>query len=135
MDSALYLTKGEQKIFGSLSRDLQEGWKVEEETEESYESLRQIAMRYQMADLSSYPEVEKIAEAMKAGKDLSSFSLDDLPQESLKELFFVMGARGVNSLIQTLIHELKNYADVEALSALSTVRHELLSINASATHS
>ena len=135
MAATLYLTAPEQKIFESLPKDLQEGWTVENEAGEHYESVRQISMRYQMADFSAYPELQNVAETLKQGKDLSSFSLDDFPAEALKELFFVMGARGVNSLIQTLIHELKNDADVEALSALSTVRHELLSINASATHS
>lgn len=135
MAATLYLTAQEQKVFGLLPDNLQEGWTIENETGTHYESVRQIAMRYQMADFSAYPELQSVAEIMKQGKDLSSFSLDDVPPEALKELFFVMGARGVNSLVQTLIHELKNDADVEALSALSNVRHELLSINSSATHS
>ncbi len=134
MASPLYLTADEKKLFAALPKNLQEGWQVEEEKGTMYESVRQIAMRYQMADFSAYPGLKKIGETMKKGGDISSFSLDDIPAEALKELYFTMGARGVKSLILTFLTEVKNDADIEALSVLSIVRHKLLELNSTASH-
>lgn len=134
MAATLYLTAQEQKVFAALSKDLQEGWKLEEETGTSYESVRQIAMRYHMADFSAYPKLQRVIDMIMSGKNLSGFSFDDLPPESFKELSFTMGARGINSLMQTLITDIKNDDDMQALASLSAMRHELLAINSSATH-
>lgn len=117
-----------------VDASLREGWIVERETLNTYESPRQIQMRFAMADFSLYPEVEKLRTRMAAGEDVGADVLASVPQDVQQEVFFMIGARGVHDLLHMLLHAMNSDEDVEALSVLSTVRHKLLSLNASAIH-
>jgi hypothetical protein len=132
MDTTLYLTATEKKVFDALGSELRDGWKVVPEKLSCYESLRQISMRFGMADFAAYPELKAIAAAMKEEKPVK-FSLKDIPDAAMQELCFTIGARGMNALMQTLVSELKSDEDIEALAALSAFRHKLLEINSTAT--
>ncbi|MDB4978219.1 MAG: hypothetical protein JWM56_405 [Candidatus Peribacteria bacterium] len=130
----LYLTTDEQTAFKALPADLQEGWEVETETATDYESLRQIKMRYYLADFSHVPEVKAIADRIANNEPIGDLSLGNIPANIQKELYFTLGARGVKALIETLVHEIASDDDIEALSTLSIVRHKLLEINSTSTH-
>jgi hypothetical protein len=134
MNTTIYLTKDEQTVFDSLSEEVKTGWTVEEETLTCYETLRQIHMRISLADFRHHPEVKNILEKIKNGMSPEKISLDSIDAQVQKELFFTIGARGVAAFIATLLPEIKDDEDVEALATFSSIRHELLSINASATH-
>lgn len=134
MTTTLYLTTEEKKLFDALSPSLQEGWTVEQEDLDCYESDKQIQMRYRLADFSAYPEVAHMVESVVNGEDPATLSLDALPDTVQKELYFTMGARGVNALIRILISAISTDDDIAALAALSAARHELLTINKTATH-
>lgn len=134
MNQTLFLTDAERASFDSLPSAIKEGWDVQAETNESYESLRQIQMRYSLSDFSFHPEIKSFVDAIADGGEPNLDVLDSLSPEVEKEIFFVLGARGVKSLIEALLGEVENDEDVELLASLSAIRHELLSINSSATH-
>lgn len=133
MAQELLLTAKEITIFERVSAPLREGWKVSTETLDCYESAKQLHMRYNMADFTMAPEMKTWADRAKKGEDLKDFSLDTVGVEFQKELFFVLGAKGVNGIIQVLLGNIRNDDDVQALAELTAVRHKLLEINRSAT--
>lgn len=135
MTTELYLTAAERGVFDSLGADLQEGWSVVEETQESYESDRQIKMRYHLADFTAYPEVQELARKFAEGEQITQQDIQNIPAGVQQELYFIIGAKGVSALIGLLLQSLDSDEVIEAVAALSTVRHELLRLNASATHS
>lgn len=96
--------------------------------------MRQIQIRYSLADFSSHPEINSFVESIVNGGEPNMDVIDSLSPEVEKEIFFVMGARGVKSLIETLLPEVANDEDIELLASLSVIRHELLSINASSSN-
>ena len=134
MTNELHLMAKEKAVFEALPDSVQEGWSVIDETLDCFESERQIVMRYRLADFSAYPQVGVMVERIVNGESPADVSLNDLPDGVQKELYFTMGARGVNSLIQTLLPDVNSDDELAALAALSAARHELLEINASATH-
>ena len=130
----VYLTAEEQKVFATLSDSIREGVTIQNEEFDTFESDKQLAMRYHLADFTLYPEVKQIAEAVLNGEDPSSFSLEDVPADVQKELYFTIGARGVDLLIRYVLREIEEAEDCAALCALTNARHELLSINSTAQH-
>ncbi len=134
MTKTLFLTDAERATFDALPSSLRDGWDVQSESQETYESIRQTQIRYSLADFSFHPEINSFVEAIVNGGEPDLDILDSLSPEVEKEIFFVMGARGVKSLIETLLPEIADDEDVELLASLTVIRHELLSINASATH-
>lgn len=134
MNKTLFLTDAERASFESLPSGIKEGWLIEAESVSAYESERQMKIRLSLADFSFHPEIKSFADAIADGGVPDMNVLDSLSPEVEKEIFFVLGARGVKSLIETLLPEIQNDEDVELLASLSAIRHELLSINASATH-
>lgn len=135
MEKTLFLTAEEERTFRGIPAALREGWQVTEETLKSYESLRQIAMRYSMADFSRYPAIGKAVETIANGNPPKTFSLDGIEADVLRELLFTIGARGVGALMETLLRELKTDEDVSALATLGIARHKLLELNAFSIHS
>jgi len=134
MTKTLFLTSAERATFDALPSSLRDGWDVQSESLETYESMRQIQIRYSLADFSSHPEINSFVESIVNGGEPNMDVIDSLSPEVEKEIFFVMGARGVKSLIETLLPEVANDEDVELLASLSVIRHELLSINASSSN-
>lgn len=135
MTTEIILTLAEQSLYNLLPDSLKEGWSVKEETLSSYESERQIVMRHRLADFTAYPQVAVMVERIVNGESFENFSISDLPDTIQNELYFMIGARGVNALMQTLLSEITTDEDVVALAALSAARHKLLEINSAATHS
>lgn len=135
MNTTIFLTGEEQEMFNAIPSSLREGWNVQPETLESYESLRQIRMRISLADFKFHPGLKVILDQISEGQPPDSIPFDHIGPEVQKELFFIIGARGVAAFIATLLREIATDADIEALATLSAIRHELLTINLSATHS
>ncbi|MBT4119354.1 MAG: hypothetical protein HOG89_02015 [Candidatus Peribacter sp.] len=135
MTTDIYLSEAEQNTFNSFSDSLKEGWNIISESLTCYESERQIVMRHRMADFTAFPQVAAMLDRIVEGEPLEHFSLSTIPDEVQKEIYFTMGARGVNAFIQTLLPAIKTDDDVVALATLSAARHKLLEINSSATHS
>src|SRR3989344_4899448 len=123
-----YLTKNEQKLFLELPAALREGWDVKEETFTCYESLEQVATRMYLVDFTLHPNMKSIVERVKKN-DFASITPEEIPSDMQMQLYFVMGARGVRSLMQTLMPEARNDEDLLALAFLSQVRQRLLNVN------
>jgi len=134
MTNSIFLTDKERETFDRLPSSVKEGWETQTESHTVYESERQMKIRYSLADFSFHPEIKSFVEGIVEGGAPDMNILDSLTPEVEKEIFFILGARGVKALIETLLPEIENDEDMELLAALSVVRHELLSINASATH-
>ena len=135
MHMVVYLTAEERAAFDALPADIREGWDVQEETLDCYESYAQLQMRYNLADFDMYPDMKNWAEKIQNGEGIDGFSVDHIDPVAQNELFFVMGARGMKTLIDTVLGDISDDEDVRALSELSTVRHKLLEINSSAVYS
>ncbi len=131
MDKQLLLTKDEILTFKSLDATVSSSYKPMEEKLDCYETPRQLTMRYSLADFSAVPKMKDLA--MKLQKGDLSFSIDDIPEEAQKEVYFVLGARGVGVLIQSLLPG-ANAEELEAVAMLSQIRHKLLEINSTAVH-
>lgn len=133
MNATLYLHADERVSFDALSADIREGWTVEDETSDSYESVRQIALRYGMADFGMHPNVKTVVDQIANGTPPDAVSLKQIGPDVLKELFYAIGARGVRALMQTMLSNIRTDQDLEAYASLSVVRHKLLELNASTT--
>lgn len=127
----LYLTQDEKKIFENLSEALREGWKIQDETINAYETDEQLAVRVSMADTDRWPELKKLMQEMKEGKEVNVTDIKSIPESAMPELLFTIGARGVTMLIYALMQKAKDDQDIEGLAAFSMLRHDLLETNAS----
>lgn len=116
-------------MFEALSDELKEGWTVEEERSTAYETSEELSMRQKMSSFDEFPQVASLAKQVADGSPLEKLSLQDVPQEVLPELCFVIGATGLSVLVATLLKEMKNDEDVEGLMGLSLLRHEMLLSN------
>ncbi len=131
----LYLTADERKLFDVLSEELKEGWEVEEEVQDSYESPKVLAMRASMASFDMYPELEDLAKRIQTGEDVSNISLADVSEQVLGEFAFTIGAKGLSAFIEQLAKEIQSNEDILGLAGLTLLRHEILDTNASISHS
>ncbi|MFH1444638.1 MAG: hypothetical protein ABIG34_04620 [Candidatus Peregrinibacteria bacterium] len=127
--NTLYLTTEEQKMFQALSDELKEGWTVEKEQSTAYETREELEMRQKMSSFDEFPQVASLAKQVTEGSPLEKLSLQDVPQEVLPELCFVIGATGLSVLITSLLKEIQSDEDVEGLMGLSLLRHEMLLSN------
>ncbi len=134
MNNTIFLTADEQSLFQAVPESLREGWTVQSETLDCYESLRQIRMRISLADFKFHPGVKTILDQISAGESPDKISFEHIGPDVQKELYFTIGARGVAAFIATLLSEISKDEDIEALATLTVIRHELLTINLSATH-
>jgi len=130
--NTLYLTADEKKLFDALSEDLKEGWEVEEEkqvykdTEDRYR-MRLSFLRVSDPALLEFKEkAEKAKSKEEVAKLMEGIDLKGVSQSDLAELFFALGPKDVSILMRLQLSEVKNDKDVEVVSALSNIRHELL---------
>lgn len=127
----IHLTAAEQTQFLTLPEALRQGWTVEEEILSSYEPLSDIQIRYSLVDFTFHPEMKTLAERIANGETPDKISLDALSPDVQSEIFFVLGARGTNVLIQSLFSEITTDADIELLAMLTVIRHKHLELNSS----
>ena len=128
--ASLLLTPVEKKLFDALSEDVKEGWEVVEETGTAYETPRQLQMRYHIASFRRVDAVKKLVEKIHAGEKVDTLSLDGIPDDLLPELYYTIGAHGLQFLMEQLLQNISTDDDLQTLSGLSTLRHELLATNA-----
>ncbi|OGJ62752.1 hypothetical protein A3A67_03485 [Candidatus Peribacteria bacterium RIFCSPLOWO2_01_FULL_51_18] len=127
---AIYLNEAEKSLFDKLPESLKEGWQTEEEKGTAYESDEVLKMRRKMASFVDFPQVIKVLVAVEKG-ETQGLSLVDIPEGILPELFFTIGARGLEVLIMRLLADAKTDGDLEGLAGLATCRHEILETNSS----
>jgi hypothetical protein len=128
MITTIHLTADEKKAYETIPAALRDGWTVEDETQTSYETDRQLMMRAHMSTLHKYVVVQEMAQHVMDGKGLPS--LGGIPDDLLPEVYFTIGARGVDKLIKLAMQTIKTDEDMEGLASLTMIRHELLLTNA-----
>src|SRR3989338_1997973 len=96
MAHPLYLTAQEQKVFEKLPAKLREGWKVEEEKLNAYETPRQLKIRreiFRKKDskfLKLVKDLEKV-KVIRSPEDLVS-QIGEIPKHLLLNIVFMLGA-------------------------------------------
>ena len=135
MDTTLYLTTAEQELLNNIDVTLTENFSVEAETFGMYETIKQLQMRHFLADFTAYPEINTLIEKLKSNPtDITKEDLETMNPEFQEEVYFAIGARGVDVFVQELIKNISDEDDMEALCFLTTVRHKLLDINSKSKH-
>lgn len=131
---SLFLTPEEQQQFLTLHSSLRDGWSIETETLNCYESTLQLQMRYNMADFTMHPSMQNWANRLLKGESVKDFSVADIDPSAYKELFFVLGAKGLKAIIHAMLQEIHDDEDIRALQEFTMARHKLLEINRTAIH-
>lgn len=129
--NTLHLTTEEQKWFETLPAALKEGWTVEPETIDAYETAEELQVRLNITRMPKFPPVDKLLQKLRDGADIKDVNLDDLPEEMMPSFFFAIGAKGVSIFMGALFKLAKDDEDVQALCAMSLIRHDILETNAS----
>lgn len=134
--STLYLTTAERALYAALPASVKSAWggSVEEERGTAWETEEELQERYSALTENLTPEIRVLAERVQRkiteGKDLDQWSADDMPEESLPTIFFMMGAIGLSPMIERVLPSVRDANDVETVALLSTARHRILETNA-----
>jgi hypothetical protein len=126
--NTLYLSKAEQKLWNAFPEALREGWNVETEGNDGYETDDELRMNTCLTTMHKYEAVQEMLNAASNGKEIS-LSLAGVPDEAALDFFFTIGARGIANLIATLMASAFTDNDIMTLSALAEARHEILTVN------
>ncbi len=133
----LHLRPNERKVFEGLSDSIQEEWKVDEETLESYERSEELEMRYRMASFDD-PALQTLCEEVKRAKDArdiekiaGTVDFSSLPHAQVAELFFILGTRVLSAMIRFTLERAESDEDLEGIAALTEIRHMLFEANTS----
>lgn len=132
-NTTLRLTDAEMKRWESLPAERTEGWEVEREDGVAYESPDVLKIRAGMARFDSFPALRAVVDAAMHGKKIDLAAVRDMPESVLPELCFTIGAVGMTVLIGALFAELASDEDVAAIAAMTSIRHDILTTNASVT--
>ncbi len=126
--NTLYLSKAEQKLWDAFPEALREGWTVETEKDDGYETDDELRMNTCLTTMHKYQPVQDMLKAATNGKEMS-MSLLGIPDEAALDFFFTIGARGLSNLVATLLTAAFTDTDIAVLAALSAARHEILTVN------
>ncbi len=132
-NTTLYLLSGERVTWEALSDERKEGWTVKDETGTAFESADVLKIRAGMARFESFPELREVTKKVMAGEKPDLSILERMPEAILPELCFTIGARGVTALIAAQFKTLEKDDDIAALAGLTSIRHDILTTNASVT--
>jgi hypothetical protein len=127
----LHLTPAERTSFEQLPAALRDGSEVRDERTDALETDEQLRIRASMMDAQAIPGFSALLETVKAGGRPDLAKLEAIPDESLPEVLFTIGARGMTTLIATLLPRAASADDVAALAHLTDLRHDILEVNAS----
>ncbi len=132
MPQTLFLTDSEKTMFEGLDSSAKEGWDISEETltfsdTEEYRKIRLELLRVHDPKLQ---ELQKKALEAKTSEEMEELiahiELQDLPEDDLMQLFFAMGPDVLTSFIKVYLEQSKMDDDLEAVCALTSIRHALL---------
>lgn len=128
----LHLTSAEAKKFASLPSDLTTGYTVEAETIVFEDSPRRRGMRFELLAIKD-PELVRLRDSMKAAKTdadfaktLQSLDLTKIHDADFAQMLFAMGPGAIGMIIESLFSGTPSQADIEAATAYSLLRHDML---------
>jgi len=128
----LYLTAGERALYDALSVELKEGWEVEEETQIFTDSPQKQMIRFSLLRIHDPKLLSLREKSMKAStvEEVAALihdaDLKGVDEDDLAELFFALGPTVLTRLIETMFTSVKTDADVEGITALTVIRHTIL---------
>lgn len=130
--NTLFLTSAEQPVFANLNSSLREGWTVTPEELTFADSPFKFRMRLELLRLHD-PSLVALRERVKQMNDsaaiaheLTSIDPKLVLHDDLMSLFFTLGSGILSLLIGELLADVATDKDVQDLSALTFVRHEIL---------
>ena len=132
-NTTLYLLDAEKEAWDALPDERKEGWTVESETLDSFESIDVLKVRAGMARFDTFPALRQIVKSAAAGQKIDLATLKGMPEAVMPELCVTLGAVGVTSVMSALFGMLKTDKDIAALAGFSSIRHDILKTNASVT--
>lgn len=128
----LHLTPFEQSLFEALPSALREGWKVETENRGYADSPEKMEIRMALLRVHD-PKLLKLREKTSTAKTpdevaaiINETDLHGVDEDDLASLFFAMGPATVSSLIVYMIPKAETDKDLEDVTALAFIRHEIL---------
>ena len=130
--NTLYLTPNEQQLFKALSADLREGWTIEAETHGYADSperrdLRLALVRIHDPKLVAFRDQVQRAQTIEEVAQLVHLEdLKDVDSDDMASLFFALGPDFLSHLISTLLKSAASDTDIEGVTALTVIRHEIL---------
>jgi hypothetical protein len=130
--TTLFLTGEEQKLFDGLSKELQNGWKTEEETLTYEDSDEQRKTRLQLMRFTSPALVHLKTKLTAAGSAqevqqlIKGLQQSDITEHEWLELLYGVGPDVISLLIQTMLQAAKTDEELELVMALTALRHEIL---------
>lgn len=129
MQEMIYLMVDEMKLFSALPPALQDGWKVQEETQSYADSDRKRQVRLEMLRLSS-PNLRAIADMTKGAATTEEFmalaekiDLGQMSEKDMGSTLFALGPDIVTGLLHESLKTAKTDEDVQTAAALSQLRH------------
>lgn len=128
----LHLTEAEAKKFSVLSADLQKGVAVEKETLTYEDSPRRRGMRFELLTIKD-PELVALGQAVQTAKSdadfqkaVGSLDLSKIGNADFMQMLFAMGPDAIGHIIDSLLSGTPSAKDVEAATAYSMLRHDML---------
>lgn len=130
--TTLYLYTEEIEKFSTYSKELQEGWIVEEEKMTATDSAEERSMRMQLMHLRD-PKIKQFLESAEqnpAAKDVATLvhntDLKDIDDADLAELFFALGPKVITLILAFMLKNIKTDDDIEGIVSIALIRHKLL---------
>jgi hypothetical protein len=129
--NTLYLTPAERAVFQVLSPNVRDSWQVADAKIGYEESERRRRARFTNMNVQDprLKDIRKRAEKGESKEQLTSVlgkaDFSDLNESDMVELFYALGPEIISALILVLLSETKEDADLEQVSAYSSMRHLL----------
>lgn len=130
--NTLYLTDKESSLFTTLASEVTEGWQVEAEVLPIQDTPEKRVVRMSLLRIRD-PKLVMVQQSAKSGDintvidAVKNHDLADVHEEDLKQIFFALGPVVVTKLIESMLPEAKTDQDIEGITALTVIRHALLS--------
>lgn len=137
--TVLYLYNNERPLFDALADTLKEGWTVEEEAYHYNDSEEKLVMRLEMLRLHDpsllalQQKVQQSASLEDVAALIQNQSLEGVQDSDIASLCFALGPDVLSRIIVNMLLTAQTDKELETITALTTVRHEIVAAYSSVT--
>ena len=130
--TTLYLTSSEELVFATLPEALREGWTIEQEALSYTDTPLKRTMRLSLLRLHDpilvqlHKEIGQAKEPREMVPFFERIDFSHIDGDDLAELFFAVGPEVLSEVIAHLLSAARTDTEVEAVTALTVIRHALL---------
>lgn len=127
-----FLTEQEQQQFSVLPKELRDGWSIELEKFPIKDSEEKRLVRMSLLRIRD-PKLTLLREKAENGDidalidSIKNTDLSGVNEEDLQQIFFAIGPVTLTKLIEYMIPTAQIDKEVEGVTALTVIRHSLLS--------